>query len=714
MIEEVLKNETILIADLTHTGSKSYSPNLMPYPIGCIKSYLLEYSAYSSELSVEIFKDPQKFIDAFFDQKPTVVGFGNYVWNLELSTDLAKEIKLLNPNTLIVFGGPNFPLEDKKREEWLRKRPFVDIYVVGDGEESFTKIIDTWCETREISKVKQKEIPGCYSLVNDKLHKTGEFSPRIEDLDKIPSPYLKGYLDRFLEDSRLSPLLESNRGCPFTCTFCVDGTDSRSKVYHKSVSRFEQELEYVATRYKGKMLTIADLNFGMYARDIEISTGIARIKEKYDYPHYIQVSAGKNNKPRILECASILKGSMGLAASVQSLDKQVLENVKRNNISEQQLLEMTQAGNEMSANTYSEVILALPGDSKEKHFETVLKLADSAIKIISMYQCMILEGSELGSGISKNYWKLQTKHRVLPRCFGAYKFGKKEILTAEIEEICVATSSLPIEDYYECRSFALTLGMFYQDEILLELYTFLKNFGIKPSDLLPVLHENRKYYSKGINELYQSFDNDTRNELLDNRDEVINLIKSDRTIIEKYAKGELGVNVLFKHRAIAALDLIDDIHEAIFSVASDVLKKKDIQAYEKYNSFLQELKIFSTLRKRNVFEYEKEYSHKFTYDFQKLMNEKFSSLPIKLEKPINILFFSNSMQKQMIKEKIEENGSDVNGIGKIISKMLGTMIQRKLKFESTIYEEKTEDSSKKTKILDGVDVEINTSPGEFV
>ena len=224
-------NETILIADLTHTGSKSYSPNLMPYPIGCIKSYLLEYSKYSSKLSIEIFKDPQKFIDAFFDKRPAVIGFGNYVWNLELSTDLAKEIKSLNPNTLIVFGGPNFPLENNQREQWLRKRPFIDIYVVGDCDEGFTKIIDSWYETHDISKVKQKQIPGCYSIVNDKLHMTGEFSPRIEDLDKIPSPYLKGYLDKFLEDSRLSPLLESNRGCPFTCTFCVDGTNSRSKVY---------------------------------------------------------------------------------------------------------------------------------------------------------------------------------------------------------------------------------------------------------------------------------------------------------------------------------------------------------------------------------------------------------------------------------------------------------------------------------------------------
>ena len=46
--------------------------------------------------------------------------------------------------------------------------------------------------------------------------------------------------------------------------------------------------------------------------------------------------------------------------------------------------------------------------------------------------------------------------------------------------------------------------------------------------------------------------------------------------------------------------------------------------------------------------------------------------------------------------------------------MLGTMIQRKLKIESKIYEEEIEDDSNKTKILDGVDVEINTSPGEFV
>ena len=62
----------------------------------------------------------------------------------------------------------------------------------------------------------------------------------------------------------------------------------------------------------------------MYNTDIEISQAIARVKEKYYYPYYIQVSTGKNNKPKVLQCAEILKGSMSLAASVQSLDKEVL------------------------------------------------------------------------------------------------------------------------------------------------------------------------------------------------------------------------------------------------------------------------------------------------------------------------------------------------------------------------------------------------------
>ena len=155
------EKDSILICDLTHTGSKSYSPNLIPYPIGCIKSYCLEYSKFAAEFEIDIFKDPQEFIDAAIKKKSSIIGFGNYVWNLELSTDIAKEIKSMNPETLIVFGGPNFPLEDTKRIEWLKERPFVDIYVTGDGEETFTKIVDSWYQCKNIEQVKKETKSRC-------------------------------------------------------------------------------------------------------------------------------------------------------------------------------------------------------------------------------------------------------------------------------------------------------------------------------------------------------------------------------------------------------------------------------------------------------------------------------------------------------------------------------------------------------------------------
>jgi hypothetical protein len=133
-----------------------------------------------------------------------------------------------------------------------------------------------------------------------------------------------GYLEQFLIDPRLNPLGESNRGCPFQCTFCADGISAQDKIYKTDPKRFEAELTYIAERYKGKYLLIADDNFGMYPEDVEISKIIARCKEKYDFPHHLQVCAGKNNQTRIIECSDILEGTLRLGASIQSMDDELL------------------------------------------------------------------------------------------------------------------------------------------------------------------------------------------------------------------------------------------------------------------------------------------------------------------------------------------------------------------------------------------------------
>ena len=118
----------IYLCDLTHT-TPGYAADMTPYPIGCIKAWLLRYSRYADRLKVEMFKHPQVFIDSFIKHKPAVVGFSNYMWNLDLSYSIAKEIKSAYPDTFIIFGGPNYPLEDHVRESWLKSHPAVDMYI---------------------------------------------------------------------------------------------------------------------------------------------------------------------------------------------------------------------------------------------------------------------------------------------------------------------------------------------------------------------------------------------------------------------------------------------------------------------------------------------------------------------------------------------------------------------------------------------------------
>ena len=116
--------------------------------------------------------------------------------------------------------------------------------------------------------------------------------------------------------------------------------------------------------------------------------------QKKDYPKYINVATGKNKKERVLEAAKLVGGAMKLAGSVQSLDPQVLKNMKRSNISTAQIVELAMNSAEIGANTFSEVILGLPGDSLISHFETLKTVIDSGFNTIFMYQLMLLPGTD--------------------------------------------------------------------------------------------------------------------------------------------------------------------------------------------------------------------------------------------------------------------------------------------------------------------------------
>lgn len=673
-----MNQRMIFLGDLTHVTPLGYGTEMTPYPVACIKSWFHQHSKFGHQCDVRLFKHPQRFIDAFVTERPSIVGLSNYMWNLDLANSIAARIKERAPETVVVLGGPNYPLEDGDRERWFRAHPAVDLYVIGEGEEPFTRIADAWLESRDLEAVKRAGIDGCHSIIDGRLVKGSDVSPRISDLDLIPSPYLHGYLDDFLEEIALTPLLESNRGCPFACTFCVDGIDARTKVHWKSAQRFEDELTYIAQRYKGKVLDLADVNFGMFKQDVAISTAITRVREQYGYPAYVHVATGKNQKSRVLECAEILKGSLRLSASVQSLDRDVLVNIKRQNISTVELLKVARASNAADANTYSEVILGLPGDTKEKHMTTVLQLADADMKLISMFTLMMLDGTELTTSSSRAQWRIGTRYRVVPRCFGIYDVDGEPLLSAEPEEVAVESSTMSFDDYLDCREFALTMGLFYQDRILFELYRFLAGAGIRTSDALRVLHERRKTFSPRIAALYASFNRETRDELWESREALEQYVRSDPSVIQKYIDGALGNNVLFRHRAAALLDMVDDVHDAAFGVAGELLRARGCGADA--DGYLGELKQYSTLRKRNLFDDGGARTATFTYDFATLYDNDFHGVPERAAQPIEVRFQHTAEQRDMLASQFAQYGRELNAIGRIVSRIAMSKLQRAVVF----------------------------------
>ena len=677
------QGDEIFLADLTHVSPLGWGTETMPYGVACIGAWLSARSVNTGRFRVRLFKHPQRFIDAFLTHRPAVVGLSNYMWNLDLSYSIVEQIKVVAPDTLVIFGGPNYPLDDGARAAWLRARPAVDVYVSGEGERPFTELVDAWyAGGRSIEAVKRAGVSGSHALVNGEFIKNGDVGLRSTELDEIPSPYLNGSLDEFLEDVTIVPLLESNRGCPFTCTFCVDGIGARTKVHWKSASRFESELAYVAQRYRGKVLDLADVNFGMYKQDLEVTKAIVRVREQYGYPAYVHVATGKNQKARVLECVDLLDGSLRVSASVQSLDPDVLANIKRENIAADELVQVARAFNAVDANTYSEVILGLLGDTKDKHIASVLQLADADMKLISMFTLMMLDGTELTTPASIAKWGLQTRFRIVPRCFGTYRFADQWLLSAEPEEVAVASSTMSFDDYLECRRFALTMGLFFQDRILYELYGFLRACGIRPSAFLQVLHDREREFPAPIRALYQSFNDATRDELWEQRGELMAFVKHDRSVIDRYVAGELGNNVVFRHRALAFLHLVDDIHDTAFAIARELVAAHAPERLAEAVPYLEELSQFSRLRKRDLFGPPTTFRAAFHYDFERLQDEEFQQWPDRLAEPIQVTFEHTPDQIAMLDSQYAQYGREVNAIGRIISRIATSKLQRTVVFDA--------------------------------
>lgn len=661
----------IFLCDLTHTGQKVANEGI-PYAIGCIAAYVEKYAVFP--ITTHLFKFVDELYESFNAYQPKIVGFSNYAWNINLSLQTAKAIKRKFPETIIVFGGPNFPSGEKEKKEFLTDNDIIDFYIEGEGERAFLEFL-TVCDSEDyhIEKIKITGAKNLRTILENQLV-SYEMDEKISNLDEIPSPYLTGKLDNFFKNN-LIPLVQISRGCPFTCAYCLEGNSYYSNITRRTnIETFKEEITYIAKKSVGnRMLHIVDSNFGMYENDVKIAEVINATMDSLDFPSYVHVSVGKNKKERILKVAKLLKGRLRLSGSVQSLDPEVLQNIKRKNISQKQLLATALEAKSIDANSYSEVILGLPGDTLGRNTSTMKQVIDAGFNVVECYTLMMLWGAEINSSETIGKYGLVRKFRILPRCFGKYNFGQDSYDAFEIEEVCVTSDSLPFKDYLECRDFALTVAIFYNDQRFLEILEILQALGIKASEWISVIHNKVNHFSGRIKDIYDSFRLDTENELWDSKKELEGFVLEGNNM-DEFIHGRLGFNVLYKHVAKSLLSAMDEVNKHSFSAAFELMETYNPVFFAEHRRYLEELERFNLHRKSNIFNRDFSPTDCFYYDFGSISKyglwspDKHTS-NLLCENKVVYSFFQTKEQLSILNEQLRLFGDDELGFAKILTRI---------------------------------------------
>jgi len=582
---------------------------------------------------------------------------------------------------LRVWGGPNFPIDSPSQKKFFKKFVNFDIYVPIDGEVGFSNIVEKVLQEnpkkiRDIAL--ESSLDGCIIKNSEGKLFYSLADTRIKNLDEIPSPYLTGLVDKFFDDN-LIPMLQTNRGCPFSCTFCTDGREAVNMVNRFSKERTEAEINYIAKHVKNNIhsMFVSDLNFGMIPGDIETCNFISDVQDKYDYPHKLLTTTGKNNKKKIIESIKSLKDSLTLSMSVQSMDDQVLKNIKRDNISKDVMLELAPVIKENKMNTTAEVILGLPGETYESHLETIRKLISAKLDDVITYTCFLLPGSEMATPEQQMKWKFKTKFRMLPMDFAKLKSGKN---ICEIEEVIIGSKDLNFDDYVKLRLIGFTLWMTNKGILYTSLIKFLRQQNIDVATLFFQLVEQRNTSSKIIQNVYGKFQQATINELYDSPEEILLKIQ-DEVEFQKLVDEKAGFNVIRFHHTMILSDCMDEWTEYVLKIAHKLLQETGKLNLETEKQF-HDISNYCRGKSHNplgVNRMETNPEFTFNYDIDKWIDETsdISTLDkFSVSKPLELIFTLTNEQFQIIRDNIELFGHSTVGYTKALKMVPERMFWR--------------------------------------
>lgn len=334
-----------------------------------------------------------------------------YVWNWELNLNIAKRARELNPAMIIIAGGPSAlykPWQDTHLFE------VCDYVTPGEGEKVSADILYCLLNKEDLSSIPY--------LIDPKHPK--EINPHRQNLSNFKSPYViykEDYIRFINKIKAVDPniavivLWETNRGCPYRCSFCDWGSTTNSKIKKFGKETIQEEIEVICRDFKPHLIFNVDANFGILPEDIEYARDVAKAKIKYGYPsHGMYFSAAKNHKKQVNEIMKILHENYLLPFAqipFQHTDVEVLEAIDRDNIKTENLADSMRESFELGLPMSANIILGNPGDTPTKWKKALNDMMETRFHDMRIHDFMVLPNAPASDPSYVEKYNIKTMKR---------------------------------------------------------------------------------------------------------------------------------------------------------------------------------------------------------------------------------------------------------------------------------------------------------------
>jgi len=466
----------------------------LPYTVGLLWAYAKQNKAIEDNFNVNsiIFSRMPFYENLEKLKKSKIVFFSVYVWNWKISLRLAEELKKSNPDIITVFGGPSIPHGDK---DLFLKYPQIDTIVVGEGEQVFEEILLSYLENKTIDKIIRAE--------------------RLKDL-KIPSPYLEGIFDEIMAENPdiiWNPTLETDRGCPYKCTFCDWGGLTNAKIHKFELDRVFAELEWFS-KNNCDFISCTAANFGVFKeRDMMIAQKMVDEHQKHGVIRKFQCSYAKNSNADVLEIIKLLnEGGVNaqFLISLQTFTQQALENVERKNMKLDEIARLTTYANKRHLPMGTELIIGLPGETYDSWKDTMSILYEKGFhSSLDIFSLQVIENAPMN--MQRQQFDLKT--------FSAYdmlvdvtNFEDVELGLSEEIQVIKSNSTMSQDDLIKSYKYSSQVLALHNSGIsdLISIYLY-KSHGVTYREFyegaIEYLEDDFKEWSKQLEDsLYKWHD----------------------------------------------------------------------------------------------------------------------------------------------------------------------------------------------------------------